>query len=239
MATRPKGSIHAGTSGYSYPGWKGAFYPEKLPQKQFLEFYAERFSTVEVNNTFYRFPASSMLEGWRDRTPDDFTFAVKANQGITHRGRLREVDELTRDFVERCKLLDSKLGPILFQLPPNFKRDDERLANFLDILDPRMRYAFEFRHDSWFDEAVFKLLADSGVALCVSEGDTLSTPRVATGKFCYVRLRKDEYSDDELTEWRGWTAEQLGEGRDVFVYLKHDEEGTSPEYALRLLEGSQ
>lgn len=230
-------SIHTGTSGFSYPEWKGSFYPEDLPQKGFLEYYASRFSTVEINNTFYRFPRSSLLEGWRDGTPGNFSFAVKANQGITHRGRLHEVEELTRDFVERCKLLGDKLGPILFQLPPNLKRDDERLADFLDMLDPRMRFAFEFRHESWFDEKVFGLLANSAAALCVSEGDKLDTPRLATGKFVYARLRKDVYSDSELADWYAWMSEQVEAGRDVFAYLKHDEAGESPEYALRLLAG--
>jgi uncharacterized protein YecE (DUF72 family) len=232
-----RGQICAGTSGFSYPEWKGSFYPEKLPQKRFLEYYAGKFSTVEINNTFYRFPRSSLLEGWRDGTPDGFTFAVKANQGITHKGRLREVEELTRDFIERCKLLGGKLGPILFQLPPNFKRDDERLADFLDALDPRMRFAFEFRHASWFDDAVFAMLSDSGAALCLSEGDKLDTPRVATGEFVYARLRKEEYTDAELADWHVWMSEQAATGRDVFAYLKHDEEGESPEYVLRLLAG--
>jgi uncharacterized protein YecE (DUF72 family) len=232
-----EGQIYAGTSGYSYPEWKGSFYPEKLPQRGFLDFYAGKFSTVEINNTFYRFPRSSLLEGWRDGTPDGFTFAVKANQGITHKGRLQDVEELTRDFVERCRLLEEKLGPILFQLPPYFKRDDDRLANFLDRLDPRLRYAFEFRHESWFEDEVFKLLSDSGVALCVSEGAALDTPRLATGRFIYARLRRDEYSDEELADWHAWMAEQAAAGRDVFAYLKHDEEGSSPEYALRLLTG--
>jgi len=230
-------AIQAGTSGYSYPEWKGAFYPEKLPQSKFLEFYAGKFTTVEINNTFYRFPRASLLEGWRDGTPAGFSFAVKANQGITHRGRLKEVEELTRDFVERCRLLGDKLGPILFQLPPNFKRDDSRLADFLDILDPRLRYAFEFRHASWFDDSVFETLAGSGVALCVSEGDRLDTPRIATGRFVYARLRKDEYTDAELADWHTWMQSQAREGREVFAYLKHDEEGASPEYALRLLAG--
>ncbi len=232
-----RAEIHAGTSGYSYPEWKGSFYPERLPQSEFLRHYSERLSTVEINNTFYRFPAASLLEGWRDGTPDGFTFAVKANQGITHKGRLREVEDLTRDFVDRCRLLEGKLGPILFQLPPNFKRDDARLADFLDILDPRLRYSFEFRHESWFDDAVYGLLSDSGAALCVSEGDRLDTPRVATGRFVYVRLRKEEYTDAELANWHSWMAEQSAAGRDVFAYLKHDEEGASPEYALRLLAG--
>ena len=229
------GQICAGTSGFSYPEWKGSFYPDKLPQKGFLEYYAGKFSTVEINNTFYRFPRSSLLEGWRDGTPDGFTFAVKANQGITHKGRLRDVEELTRDFVERCKLLGEKLGPILFQLPPNFKRDDERLADFLAMLDPRMRFAFEFRHNSWFDDSVFATLSESRAALCVSEGDKLDTPRVATGKFVYARLRRDEYSDEELAGCHEWMGDQVAEGRDVFAYLKHDEEGESPEYAVRLL----
>ncbi len=233
----PKAKLLTGTSGYSYPEWKGAFYPDKLPQSKFLEFYSQKFTTVEINNTFYRFPAASLLEGWRDTTPDGFMFAVKANQGITHRGRLRDVAELTRDFVERCRLLEGKLGPILFQLPPNFKRDDERLVDFLDTLPPDASYAFEFRHVSWFDDNVMGILSNAGVALCISEGEKLDTPRQATGRFCYIRLRKDEYAADELADWHGWIEGQLQEGRDVFAYLKHDEEGTSPEYALRLLEG--
>ena len=230
-------TIHAGTSGFSYPEWKGAFYPEDLPQSRFLEYYAERFSTVEINNTFYRFPRSSMLEGWREGTPDGFMFAVKAVQGITHRGRLKDVDELTRDFVERCQLLGDKLGPILFQLPPNFKRDDERLADFLYSLDPRLRYAFEFRHHSWFADDVLQALSDSGAALCVSEGEKLDTPRLAIGRFVYARLRKEEYTDEELADWHDWMAAQVEAGVDVFAYLKHDEAGDSPEYALRLLAG--
>ncbi len=234
-----QGEIRAGTSGFSYPEWKGSFYPEKLPQAKFLEYYAEKFATVEINNTFYRFPRSDLLEGWRDRTPDGFTFAVKANQGITHKGRLQDVEDLTRDFVERCKLLEDKLGPILFQLPPYFKRDDERLANFLDSLDPRLLYAFEFRHVSWFEDDVFQLLSDGGVALCVSEGDKLDTPRIATGNFVYARLRKEVYTDEEVADWHAWMAEQAKLGLDVFAYLKHDEEGASPEYALQLLSGGR
>jgi uncharacterized protein YecE (DUF72 family) len=233
------GAISAGTSGFSYPEWKGSFYPDKLPQSKFLEYYAENFATVEINNTFYRFPRADLLEGWRDRTPDGFTFAVKANQGITHKGRLQDVEDLTRDFVERCKLLGDKLGPILFQLPPYFKRDDERLANFLHSLDPRLRYAFEFRHASWFEDDVFQLLSDGGAALCVSEGDKLDTPRVATGDLVYARLRKDEYTEEALADWHAWMAEQVGLGRNVFAYLKHDEKGTSPEYALRLLSSGR
>lgn len=231
-----KGTLYVGTSGYSYKEWKGAFYPEKLPVSRFLEFYAGKLSTVEINNTFYRFPATKLLEGWRAATPEGFRFAVKANQGITHKGRLKGVDQLAIDFLERCQVLGDKLGPVLFQLPPNLKRDDERLAEFLGLLGSEVRCAFEFRHESWFDEAVFERLSEAGAALCISEGEKLDTPRVATARFCYLRLRKDGYSDDELHDWRRWISGQLTAGRDVFAYLKHDQEGVSPAHALRLLE---
>jgi uncharacterized protein YecE (DUF72 family) len=230
------GAIHVGTSGYSYPEWKGSFYPEKLAPSEFLAYYAAKLSTVELNNTFYRFPAASLLEGWREGTPEGFTFAVKANQGITHKGRLRDVEELTRDFVERCRVLGPKLGPILFQLPPNFKRDDARLRDFLDALDPRLRYAVEFRHASWFADEVLGILADAAIALCVSEGESLDAPRLATAGFVYARLRKPAYAPAELAGWREWIIGESRAGRDVFAYLKHDEAGVSPEHALRLLQ---
>lgn len=230
-----RGTIQAGTSGYSYKEWKGAFYPEKLAAAQYLKFYAERFSTVEINNTFYRFPSARVLESWRAETPEGFTFAVKANQGITHRGQLKEVEQLTRDFVERCGVLHDKLGPVLFQLPPTLRRDDGRLQAFLDGLPVGRRYAVEFRHATWFDDTVYGLLSSAGVALCISEEDKLATPRAATAGYCYIRLRKDAYTDDELANWRSWIDSQAAEGRDVFVYLKHDTEGESPERALRLL----
>jgi len=230
------GRAFAGTSGYSYKEWKDAFYPADLPESKFLDFYAGKFSTVEINNTFYRFPAEKLLQSWRDGTPEGFTFAVKANQKITHFGRLQGVDQLTRDFIERTRVLGAKLGPILFQLPPNLRCDEERLARFLEVL-PMGRYAFEFRHASWFEEKVLQRLRDVGVALCISEGEELDTPKVATGPFLYLRLRKEDYGDGELADWRAWIAGQLEEGRDAFVYLKHDEKGVSPERALRLLQG--
>lgn len=233
----PKARLYAGTSGYSYPEWKGSFYPEDLPNSRFLEFYSDVFSAVEVNNTFYRFPSERMLEGWREGTPDEFRFAVKANQGITHRGRLVGVEDLTRDFITRCRILGEKLAPILFQLPPYLRRDDDRLADFLTILPPGPRYSMEFRHESWFDPAVFEALSGTGVALCVSEGEKLDTPRMTTTDFVYLRLRKDEYGEAELGDWHDWIAGQLEDGRDVFAFLKHDEEGESPETALKLLAG--
>lgn len=231
-----RGTLRVGTSGYSYPEWKGAFYPEDLPPSEFLAFYARRFSSVEINNTFYRFPAESLLDGWRDGTPDGFSFAVKANQRITHQGRLKDADEPTRDFVERCRRLGEKLGPILFQLPPYLRRDDERLRLLLAALPPDVRCAVEFRHESWFDDATFGALADAGVALCVAEGEKIETPRITTGDFAYLRLRKESYEPRELSAWRAWIEERLADGLDLYAYLKHDDAGVSPELALRLLE---
>lgn len=230
-----KGTLHVGTSGYSYPKWKGSFYPRDLASTQFLAFYADRFSTVEINNTFYRFPTETLLIGWRDGTPDRFSFAIKANQRITHKGRLKGVQELTADFVERCHRLDDKLGPILFQLPPYLRRDDRRLTHFLASLPPGPRYAIEFRHESWYDEATFCALRDAGVAFCVAEAEETAAPRLATAEFAYLRLRKESYQPKELRDWRSWIEEQLKRGRDVYAYLKHDEAGVSPELALRLL----
>lgn len=227
--------LFAGTSGYSYKEWKGAFYPEDLAATRFLSYYSEKLSTVEINNTFYRFPSEKMLEGWTTQTPEHFRFAVKANAGITHRGRLKDVESLTTDFVTRCQLLGEKLGPILFQLPPSFRRDDARLETFLATLPEGTRYAMEFRHESWFDDAVFQCLTDSNVALCVSEGDKLDSPRVTTADHAYARLRRAEYTQEELRTWHSWIHDQLGTGRDVYAYLKHDDAGVSPERALQLL----
>lgn len=230
-----RGTLHAGTSGYAYKEWKPAFYPADLAQSKFLAYYASRLTTVEINNTFYRFPSGKNLAEWRDGTPEGFTFAVKANQRITHIARLKEAQLITGDFIERCRELGSKLGPILFQLPPNLKRDDERLAAFVGPLPKDVRCAVEFRHASWFDEPVFAILREAGVALCVSEGEKIEPPRIATAPFCYVRLRKERYGEAELLAWRDWIGQQIDRGRDVFCYLKHDAKGESPELALRML----
>jgi uncharacterized protein YecE (DUF72 family) len=235
----PAPRLYAGTSGYSYPGWRGSFYPERLPASRFLAHYAERLPSVEINHTFYRFPGESLLDAWRAATPEGFRFAVKANQGITHRGRLAGVAELTRDFVERCRRLGDKLGPILFQLPPHLRRDDARLDAFVASLPAGTRYAIEFRHASWFEDAVFERLRRAGIALCVSEGEELAAPRLVTADFCYLRLRRPAYAEPELRDWREWISGRLAEQRDVFAYLKHDEQGGSPETALDLLRGGR
>jgi uncharacterized protein YecE (DUF72 family) len=229
------GRLYAGTSGFSYPEWKGSFYPEDLAQSGFLAYYAGKFDTVEVNNTFYRFPAAKVLAQWSQETGEGFRFAIKANQRITHKSRLADTGPVVADFVERCHAIGDRLGPILFQLPPYLRRDDERLGAFLATLPAGVRYAMEFRHRSWFTEEVYAALAGAGVALVLSEDEKLETPRTATAGFCYLRLRKERYDAAALAAWREWIHARLAEGCDVYAYFKHDEAGASPEAAVRLL----
>jgi len=236
LREREPGRLRAGTSGYSFPEWKGVFYPEDLSPDRFLPYYSGRFSTVEINNTFYRFPSAAVFEQWGGQTPEDFVFAIKANQRITHRARLAGVDDLIRAFVERCRVLGRRLGPILFQLPPQFSRDDDRLSGFLRALPGGGSYAIEFRHPSWQDETVHRRLADAGVALVIAEDEEGTTPRVATAGFCYLRLRRSDYSADKLGAWRSWIAARAAEGREIFAYFKHEMALTSPEPLVRGLE---
>lgn len=227
--------LAVGTSGFSYKEWRPAFYPADLAESKFLPYYAARLSTVELNNTFYRFPSEKSLRAWAEETPANFTFAVKANQKITHIARLNDAGPLASDFVARCGVLGDKLGPILFQLPPNFKRDDARLAGFLQALPTAARYAFEFRHASWFDAPVLDILRRHGAALAISEDEKLQTPREITAPFSYVRLRREPYEPADLAAWSAWLQAQQQAGVEQFVYLKHDDVGASPEAALRLL----
>ncbi len=229
------GTRFIGTSGFAYPAWKPAFYPEKTAQKAFLAYYAERLSSVEINNTFYRFPSTSVMAGWRDQVPDTFRFAVKANQRITHKSRLKDVGETVRDFAERCGALGQKMGPALYQCPPNLRRDDEVLTQFCATLPRAMRHALEFRHASWFDETVYDILRGANVALVLSEGEKLEVPRVLTADWTYLRLRREDYSDADLTAWGDWIRDRIAANIDVYAYLKHDDTGESPLRALALL----
>jgi uncharacterized protein YecE (DUF72 family) len=228
--------LHVGTSGFAYPGWKPSFYPADLPASRFLEFYAGRFDTVEINQTFYRFPGEVQLADWAARTPEGFTFAVKANRRITHFGPRAEAPAIAREFAERCGGLGPKLGPVLFGFPPKLARDDERLAGLLAALPAGVRCAFEFRHPGWFEAPVLDRLRDAGAALCVAESDEAATPREATAAFVYVRLRKERYADDELASWAAWLGTQVDAGREAFVYVKHDEAGEGAAIARRLVE---
>lgn len=232
--------IYAGTSGWSYASWKPAFYPAKLASAKFLSYYATRLNSVEVNYTFRRFPTEKLLEGWIAATPADFKFALKAHQMITHIKRLREAgDWLTRFFSSLRPLEDaSKLGPILFQLPPNLKCDVALLRNFLEELPPGIHPAFEFRDASWFCDEVYGMLRARGAALCQAESERLETPAVETADFSYLRLRKEEYSTKEVAQIASRVGKLGAAGGEVFVYFKHEE---TPEGALcaeRLLSTS-
>ncbi len=225
--------IKVGTSGYNYPEWRGHFYPEKLPAKNMLGFYAERFSTVEINYTFYRTPTDTLLAGWAAATPDDFVFTLKAPRRITHDRRLRDVDEPLRAFCDAASALRTKLGPLFFQLPPNFKKDTDRLSGLLSMLPPGARCAFEFRHASWFADDVYALLRSRDAALCIADTEDGTTPDIATASWGYLRLRDADYSDQEMDGWvetithHGWP--------DAYVYLKHEETASGPALAQRLM----
>ncbi|HEV8581621.1 MAG TPA: DUF72 domain-containing protein [Thermoanaerobaculia bacterium] len=228
-------NLYVGTSGYAYKEWKGTFYPEDLPEKQWLHYYGQRFRTVEINNTFYRMPKRTVVEAWADDVPADFKFVLKASQRITHMQRLKNAGDTLSYLIQAAAVLEQRLGPLLFQLPPNLKKDVPRLREFLDLLPPPCRVAFEFRHASWFDEEVFALLRDHRAALCIAEGEEdLEVPFVSTGDWGYLRLRRPDYSDADLKAWLervrepGW--------QDAFVFFKHEDEGKGPQMAERFLE---
>jgi uncharacterized protein YecE (DUF72 family) len=228
--------VLVGTSGYSYKEWKGPFYPKDLPAGDFLRYYAERLATVEINNTFYRMPTEKLVLGWAEEVPDSFTFALKAPQRITHISKLANAKETTETFVKIASKLGSRLGPLLFQLPPFLRKDVPRLEAFLGALGTlpqRPRVAFEFRHASWFDDEVWAALRAHGASLCIAEGESLAAPVVATTDWGYIRLRRDEYPDDVLDGWAETIRAQPW--KEAFVYLKHDE-GDAPTVAKRLIE---
>jgi len=228
-------NLYVGTSGYSYKEWKGAFYPKDLPAKQMLRCYGERFRAVEINSTFRGLPKASVLEAWAGAVPADFKFVLKAPQRITHMQRLKNAGDSLSQLLEVAGTLKERLGPLLFQLPPNFKKDVPRLHAFLALLPSQRRAAFEFRHQSWFDEEVFGLLRDHQRALCIAEAeDDLEVPFVATADWGYLRLRRPDYSDVELKTWVKRVRKQ--DWRDAFVFFKHEDEGKGPQLAKRFLE---
>jgi len=226
--------IRIGTSGFSYKEWKGSFYPEDLPASEMLRFYAGKFSTVEINNTFYRMPTAAVLTGWAEQVPDGFTFALKASQRITHRSRLKDAADSVEFFFRVATTLGDRLGPVLFQLPPNLKKDLPRLTDFLALLPAGSRSAFEFRHASWFDEEVYGALRSAGAALCVAEDEDLATPLVATTGWGYLRLRRQDYGPESLGEWARRIREQAWS--EAFVYFKHEDEARGPLFAQGIAE---
>lgn len=227
--------VWVGTSGFQYPEWRGSFYPEAFPEKEMLRFYAERFRTVEINYSFYRLPNPRTIQGWVDGTPPGFKITLKAPRRITHDSRLKECGELLQVFCERAALLGDKLGALLFQLPGNLRKKPEVLGTFLECLPEGVRCAFEFRSDSWFSEEVYDCLRSRNCALCIADSEKLSTPVVATADWLYFRLRDEGYGPDDIRRWAE-TIRPLSEGRETFIYFKHEEKGLGPEFGRQLLE---
>lgn len=228
-------NLYVGTSGYSYKEWKGSFYPEKIPAKEMLSYYAGRLSTVEINATFYRMPQKSMLENWKEQVPPTFRFSLKAPQRVTHFKRLKETEDDTKYFFEVAETLGDQLGVVLFQLPPNMKKDLPRLEKFLEQLPASPRAAFEFRHPTWFDDDVLEVLKGRNLALVVSDTDDMPTTHIdKTADWGYLRLRRVNYSEENLIEWVGRINQQ--QWSDTFVFFKHEDEGTGPKLAGQFLE---
>jgi uncharacterized protein YecE (DUF72 family) len=230
-------NLFAGTSGFAYPQWKPGFYPEDVPQKKFLDYYASRLNAVEINYTFRRLPAAATLENWVRSTPPGFVFCLKAHMRITHIRRLKDAGEATEVFLKAIDPLRSarRLGPVLFQLPPQFKSDPAVLAGFLPLLPNDLRFAFEFRHPSWLNDTVYGMLRDHNICLCLAESEKLEIPHVLTADFVYFRLRKPEYSQADVAEIEGNCRKLGGTGKDLFVFFKHEDTPEGALYAEELL----
>lgn len=232
--------LRVGTSGYAYKQWKGSFYPEKLSDKEMLVYYGRQFRTVEINHSFYRMPVENLIARWGEQVPAGFQFALKMNQKVTHIQKLRGAESTLKRFLEVASVLqpENKLGPILVQVPPTFKADPVVLGEFLSLRPPAFRFAFEVRHPSWHTEETYQLLRSHQTALVMAETEKEAPPEAITANFAYLRLRKEDYTPSELATWRKRIDGWLGQGMDVFVYLKHEDEGKAPALARRLLESS-
>jgi uncharacterized protein YecE (DUF72 family) len=234
-------TLYAGTSGFAYPAWKPVFYPAKLPANQFLRHYAGRLNAVEINYTFRRLPAAATLAGWVEATPPRFLFAVKANMRITHILRLKNAEAATELFLKAIDPLRTarRLGPVLFQLPPQMKCDPALLRAYLELLPDGLRYAFEFRHASWLAEPVYDELRRRNVSLCVAESEKFEVPEVITADFVYYRLRKPDYTEQDIDAFAARARELLATGRDLFLMFKHEETPEGALHAERLLQKAQ
>lgn len=231
----PTMKIRAGTSGYSYKEWKGTFYPADLPAAKMLPYYAKSFSTVEINNTFYRRPTEKLLLSWAEQVPDDFAFVLKAPRRISHDRRLKDVQEDVGYLMETVRVLGEKRGPLLFQLPPFLKKDVATLVDFLSLLPADARPTFEFRNQSWFDDEVLAVLREHNAALCLAEAENdVEVPFAATASWGYLRLRRPDYTDKDLRDWARRIRDQPW--TDAFVFFKHEDEAKGPKFAKRFLE---
>ena len=233
--------LFAGTSGFSYPAWKPAFYPQNLPSKKFLEHYASRLNSVEVNYTFRQLPSAKTLEGWLGQVPAGFSFSCKAHQRLTHIMKMKDAESFTEVFLKALEPLrvSRRLGPVLFQFAPTFKCDLERLDAYLPLLPRDVRFAFEFRHPSWLSDPVYERLGKHNMALCLAESERLEVPRVFTADFGYFRLRKGDYSPDARTLVANQVRELLSGGRDAYVYFKHEEDPNGAIWAEELLKACE
>ncbi len=225
-----------GTSGFQYAEWKRTFYPDQLPLSKMLAYYATRFSTTEINYSFRRIPSAKTIDNWYKATPDRFTFSLKAPQKITHFARLRDCSETLTYFHQVVSALRTKLGAILFQLPPNLTKDRVLLAAFLDTLPEGMRAAFEFRHVSWFADEIFSELRRRNAALCIAESSTLATPPVVTADFGYLRLRREDYERSDIGRWAAFLRSRSEQWRDAYIYFKHEDIGVGPKFAAQLMQ---
>jgi uncharacterized protein YecE (DUF72 family) len=229
--------LRVGTSGYSYKEWKGSFYPRDLPAARMLTYYAQRFDTVEINNTFYRMPSEKTVVAWDEQVPEGFRFVLKATRRITHHKRLQEAGDELAHLVRVASVLGDKLGPTLFQLPPHLKKDLARLRDFLALLPAGWRAAFEFRSPSWFTDDVYRVLRERNAALVLSDVDGAPRPApVPTADFGYLRLRRAGYGSEDL---RDWTERIFGQPwNEAWVFFKHEDEGAGPRLAAQFLESA-
>jgi uncharacterized protein YecE (DUF72 family) len=226
--------VMVGTSGFSYKEWKGPFYPEDLPASEMLRFYASRLPAVEINNTFYRMPRAEMLAQWAEQVPDGFRFALKASQRITHQKRLKDTADSVDYFFRTAETLGDRLGPVLFQLPPNFQKDAARLAEFVRGLPAGSRCALEFRHDSWFDEETFDVLRSGGCALCQADDEERAASEVVTTDWGYLRLRRQDYGPDDTAAWAKRIS--LNPWTEAYVFFKHEDSGRGAALAQELMK---
>ena len=233
----PDAPLYAGTSGFAYPSWKPVFYPEKLPSAKFLSYYASRLNAVEVNYTYRRLASAATFEKWIASTPDGFLFLPKAHMKITHSFKLDGAEDFTRVFLESLEPLRAagRLGPILFQLPPSFKIDTERLTRFVGSLPRAIHAAFEFRNATWFDESAYQVLKDGNAGLCIAENENLETPHVLTADFVYLRLRKPDYTESELESINYRVGQYRSNGYPTYAIFKHEETPAGALYAEKVL----
>lgn len=238
-----KKKIHIGTSGWHYKHWRGTFYPDDIPVKEHFNYYLRFFDTVEINNSFYRIPKKETFEKWKNEVPDDFVYVVKANRYITHMKKLHDTQDSLTTFLDNVSVLDEKVGAILFQLPPGWEANEERLENFLKILPDTFRYVFEFRNKTWYNETIYNLLKKYNCAFCIYELAGHQSPVIVTANLVYIRLHgptknkyQGSYSDSQLKEWAEFCKVQVKDNKDVFVYFDNDEKGYAAFNAKRLKE---